>query len=203
MMNEREAAMAAQMLSFASALGRSDAVQAKRAGERIEAILRDLLYEHDPWSDVLSGGEYVASAAAQVHPFPAPILSEENRGHWDAAKRHEFRLQRCKGCGLVRFPIAYGCPQCLSAEHEWALLSGRGRVSSWVVFHKAYWPGAKAQLPYIVAQIELQEGPRYISNIVGVEVDAMRLDLPVEVVFDDVTAELSLPRFRVVERDRA
>jgi len=201
MMNEREAAMAAQMLALSRTLAESDAVQARRAGERVQAILRDLLYEHDPWSDVLTGGDYVPSTVAAVatprnHPFPPPILTEENRGHWDAAKHHEFRLQRCRSCHLVRFPIAYNCPNCLSPDHEWALLSGRGRVSSWVVFHKAYWSGVSARLPYIVAQIELEEGPRYTSNIVGLSADAMHVDMPVEVVFDDVTDSLTLPKFR-------
>ncbi len=201
MMNEREAGMAAQLLALSRVLAGSQTVQARRAGERVEAILRDLLYEHDPWSDVLSGGKpSVASAATPTqrppHPLPPPILTEENRGHWDAAKRHEFRLQRCQGCGMVRFPIAYSCPQCLSPEHEWALLSGRGRVSSWVVFHKAYWPSMSEQVPYIVAQIELEEGPRYTSNIVGLNGRDMRMDMQVEAVFDDVTGTLTLPKFR-------
>ena len=175
--------------ALARELGASQDLQARRAGERIGAILDDLLSELDPWG-----------TTKPLYDKPLPIITEENRGHWDAARRHELRLQRCHDCGLVRFPIAPICPRCLAARAEWSLLSGRGTIASWVVFHKAYWPGFRKDLPYTVVQVLLAEGPRYISNLVDAQDRDLAIGMPVEVVFDDVTAEVSLPKFRLVAR---
>jgi uncharacterized protein len=140
------------------------------------------------------------TAGDATYDKPLPILTEENRGHWDAALRGELRLQRCSTCGYARFPIATICPRCSSFQFEWALLSGRGTVASWVVFHKAYWPAFASDLPYIVAQIELEEGPRYTSNLVELGGQAVSIGMPVEVVFERVTSLVSLPKFRPVTR---
>jgi len=88
------------------------------------------------------------------------------------------------------------CPDCLSDRYDWARVSGRGTIASFVVFHKAYFPAFVAEIPYAVAQVELEEGPRLTSNLVDVPPDQIAIGMPVEVVFDDVTPEVSLPRFR-------
>jgi len=181
------------MLDLAKQLAESPHVQARRAGQRSEAILRDLLYELDPWGDALSQH---APPAAPPHPLPYPIPTEENRGHWEAARRHELRLQVCLECGFLRFPIASNCPKCLSFKMEWKLLTGRGKVSTWIRMHKAYWPGMKERLPYVVAQIELDEGPRYTSNLDIAEGETPEVGMRVEVFFDDVANNLTLPKFR-------
>jgi len=194
MMSDDEAGAARKMFDLSDGLVASESVQARRAGERIKAILRDLLYEHDPWSDVLSPGPVKAA-----YDKPLPIINDENRGHWEAARRHEFRLQRCLDCGYIRFPIAFACPKCQSPNTEWALLSGRGKVASWVTFHKAYWPGFANDLPYVVVQVELDEGPRYLSNLIEVEGRDITAGMAVEVVFDDVTERVTLPKFRLCQ----
>jgi hypothetical protein len=75
-------------------------------------------------------------------------------------------------------------------------VSGRGTISSWVVFHQLYFPSFAVDIPYAVVQVELEEGPRLISNLVGVKNQEIRIGMPVEVVFEDVTAEVTIPRFR-------
>ncbi len=134
-----------------------------------------------------------------VYDKPLPVVTEENVGHWEAARKHEFRLQRCLKCGMVRFPIAPCCPRCLSDKQEWSLLSGRGKIGSWIIFHKAYWPAFQKDLPYVVAQIELEEGPRYTSNLVDVRDKEVAIGMRVEVAFDDVTEEITLPKFRLAD----
>ncbi len=127
---------------------------------------------------------------------PLPRITAENRPFWEAARRHELRLQRCGACGRFWYPPGPVCPECLSERFEWTRVGGRGTVSSWVVFHKAYFPAFADEIPYAVVQVELEEGPRLISNLVDVPPGQIRIGMPVEVVFDDVTPEISLPRFR-------
>jgi len=131
-----------------------------------------------------------------VYPKPLPRITPDNRPFWEAARRHELRLQRCGECGQVWYPPGPLCPECLSERYEWHRLSGRGKVSSWVVFHQRYFESFAADIPYNVVQVELDEGPRITANLVGVRNDAIEMGMPVEVVFDAVTPEISLPRFR-------
>jgi uncharacterized OB-fold protein len=129
---------------------------------------------------------------------PLPRITPDNRPFWEATRRHELRLQRCTACGRFRYPPSPVCPDCLGETAEWTRVSGRGTVTTWVVFHKLYFPAFAGDLPYNVVQVELEEGPRLTANVVGAPNDAIRIGLPVEVVFDDVTAEVTLPRFRPV-----
>jgi uncharacterized OB-fold protein len=127
---------------------------------------------------------------------PLPLISSLNKPYWDGLKNRELRLQQCAGCGEVRYPPAPLCPQCWSRDYSWAKLSGYGKVNSWVVFHQSYFRGYDDALPYNVAEVELDEGPRLLTNLVEIENEAIRADLPVEIVFDDVTSEITLARFR-------
>ena len=129
---------------------------------------------------------------------PLPSISDFNRPFWDGARHHELRLQRCSDCRKVWAPNGPVCPFCFSSNYRWEKLSGRGKIASWVVFHKLYHPGFAQDLPYNVAFIELAEGPRLISNVVGARNEELRIGMPVEVVFEDVSADISIPRFRKV-----
>jgi uncharacterized OB-fold protein len=128
---------------------------------------------------------------------PLPNLNNpRTKPYWDAAKQHELRMQRCPDCGYVRYPPAPRCPECLQENDEWAALSGRGKIWSFNVYHHVFSQTFKEDIPYNVALVELEEGPRLITNIVGVPNDDLRVDMPVEVVFDDVTDEVSLVKFK-------
>ncbi|MBU1357993.1 MAG: Zn-ribbon domain-containing OB-fold protein [Gammaproteobacteria bacterium] len=128
---------------------------------------------------------------------PLPTLTDENQPFWEACREGRLSLQKCSACGHLRYPIAICCPRCLSGEAEWTTLSGRGTVFSVVVFHRAYHPGFKDDVPYNVAMIQLDEGPRMYSNVVGVPNDRVRIGDAVEAVFDAVTPEITIPRFRL------
>jgi uncharacterized OB-fold protein len=127
---------------------------------------------------------------------PLPQVTPEMKPFWDAARRHELVVQRCTGCGAQRFPARDICSRCLSREAGWVPVSGRGEVFSWAVMHQVYHPGFAADVPYAVVVIELEEGARLVSNLVGCPPGASRAGLPVEVMFDDVTPETTLPKFR-------
>lgn len=129
---------------------------------------------------------------------PLPRITPDNRGFWDAAKRHELRLPNCTSCQRLHFPPSPVCPHCLSDQLEWKRLSGRGKVATWVVFHRNWFPEFAADVPYAAVQVELAEGLRLTSSLVGVPNDSIRIGMPVEVIFDDATAEITIPRFRPI-----
>lgn len=131
-----------------------------------------------------------------VYEKPLPHLHEDELPFWEGARRGELRLPRCRGCGEVWWPAGPVCPRCLSDQIEWFRASGRGRVAAWVVFHRAYFAGFAADVPYNVAWVELEEGPRVTSNIIEAAPEDLRVGLPVEVVFERVTDEVTLPKFR-------
>lgn len=130
---------------------------------------------------------------------PVPVPDHDTRPFWDACKGHELRAQRCKACRRFRWPPQGFCPSCYSWEHEWALLSGHGTVKSFSVVHHSAVPSFKEDLPYVVAVIALEGTDDHVdiaSNIVGCPWEDVKVGMPVEVMFDDVSAEATLPRFR-------
>jgi len=126
---------------------------------------------------------------------PLPAINDENRPFWDGCRAHRLMMQKCRHCSHIRYPIQAVCPECLSEEVDWIVLSGRGEVLSRMVFHRAYHPGFKEDIPYNVVLVQLDEGPRIFSNVVGVDNAAVQVGMEVAVVFDDVTPEVTIPRF--------
>jgi uncharacterized OB-fold protein len=135
-----------------------------------------------------------------AYPKPLPAISPLNAPYWDGLKRHELRLQRCQECGKIWYPPAPFCPGCWSRHVVWQTLSGRGKVNAWVVLHQAYFASFTEDVPYNVAEVELEEGPRLLTNLVAVDNDDITMDMPVEIVFEDVTAEVTLAKFRPISR---
>ena len=136
------------------------------------------------------------TATPALKPLPRP--STESLPYWEAAKQHRLVLPHCRDCGAFWFPPSAKCRHCLSANFAWDEVSGQGRIYSFVVYHRHYHPGFEFELPYVVAVIELREGPRLLSNIIGTAWQDVRCDLPVRVVFDDDPRGLSIPKFAVV-----
>src|SRR5215470_4559695 len=127
---------------------------------------------------------------------PVPRIDEESRGFWEACRRHELRIQKCRSCGTFRYYPRAVCPKCLSSETEWVLSSGKGTVYTFSVTHQNQAPGFRESLPYVLAYVELAEGVRLLTNIVDCDPAAVKIGMPVEVVFDDVTADATLPKFK-------
>jgi len=135
---------------------------------------------------------------AETRPYrkPLPRVDEESRGYWEALARHELYFQRCRDCGTVRLYPRAVCPSCLSSATEWVRASGRGTVYTFTVTQQNHTPGFREELPYVLAMVELAEGPRLVTNLVGCTPDDVRIGMAVEVVFEGVTAEITLPKFR-------
>jgi len=131
-----------------------------------------------------------------MYQKPLPHIDEVNRPYWEAARRHELVLQRCEECGQYRYPAGLNCPACLSDRLKWVKVSGRGTVYTWTVIHQLYHPAFAGDVPYAVVAVELEEGPRMNTSLVGCKTEDIRVGMPVEVVFDDVTEKMTLPRFR-------
>ena len=119
--------------------------------------------------------------------------------YWEAAARHELELPCCDGCGLVFFPPREPCPGCWSGELSWQAMGGRGAVWTFTEVHVAFYDDTWADdVPYVVAVIELDEGPRLLAGLVEPDMERLSIGDRVEITFEDRSEGLSLPMFRVV-----
>jgi uncharacterized OB-fold protein len=128
-------------------------------------------------------------------PDPKPPLPQPDAltaPFWEACRRGALEVPACADCGHCFLPAGPCCPRCWSTRLDPRELSGRGRVFSFAVYRRTYHAGMPA--PYVVALVELDEGPRLISNIVGCEPEDVSIDLPVAVCFED-SGDFKLPRF--------
>ncbi len=127
---------------------------------------------------------------------PLPVPDGDTRRYWDAAREHRLMIQRCQDCQRAIFYPRSVCPHCMSDRLEWIQASGRGTIYSYTVVHRS--PAAfKDDVPYVVALIDLAEGVRMMSNVVACAPSDVRIGAAVEVIFDDVTPEITLPKFRL------
>ena len=126
-----------------------------------------------------------------------PAITASNQPFWEAARRHELVVYGCSNCGAWYAQVT-ACIHCNHPDMKWIKASGRGQVFTFCVYHQAFHPAWKDDLPYNVAYIKLDEGPLLLSNIVGCANEDIYIGMPVEVVFDDITNEVTLPRFRPV-----
>ena len=127
---------------------------------------------------------------------PLPRPSAVSLPFWQAAKRHELHIQRCGSCGAYVFYPREVCAECLSSDPTWVKVSGRGTVYSYTIAQAPTHPAFAEDVPYIVAIVELTEGPHITTNITGCKPDAVRIGMPVIATFDDVTPDMTLVKFR-------
>lgn len=129
--------------------------------------------------------------------LPIPPINPDSRPYWEAAAEERLSMQRCRGCGKLRFPPSLLCPACHSDEAAWQNLSGRGRIASFTVMRRAPAPAFAARVPYVLALIDLEEGPRMMANVVGEDALRVAIDDPVEVCFEARGPDgFKLPQFR-------
>ncbi|MEU5899881.1 bifunctional MaoC family dehydratase N-terminal/OB-fold nucleic acid binding domain-containing protein [Streptomyces venezuelae] len=125
---------------------------------------------------------------------PRPVINRDNAGFWEGVAGHRLLIQRCGGCGTLRFPWLPGCNACGSPEWDTVEAGGEGTVYSYVVMHHPPFPAFDP--PYAVGLVELAEGVRIVSSIVGVPYDKVRIGMPVRLEFLRVDADVELPVFR-------
>jgi uncharacterized OB-fold protein len=139
-------------------------------------------------------------AAHELEPYgkPVPLVDSDGAEFWARVRRHAMAFQECQTCGRVRYPPRQHCPACLGSDFNWVDSPTRGTVYSFVTFVRPYRPAYADEVPYNVSLIELPNGVRLWSNVVGIDPDAVRIGMPVELFYDDRTPELTLPQFRPV-----
>ena len=130
-------------------------------------------------------------------PLPTPITPEA-KPFWDGCKAEKLMLPRCEECGHVFFYPRILCPRCHSRRIGWMQASGRGTLHSFEIAYQAFQKAWKIKPPYVLAMVQLDEGPRMMSNIVGCPQtpEALVLDMPLEVTFEKMDDEISIPLFR-------
>ncbi|MDX3712619.1 bifunctional MaoC family dehydratase N-terminal/OB-fold nucleic acid binding domain-containing protein [Streptomyces europaeiscabiei] len=128
---------------------------------------------------------------------PRPVVNRDNAGFWEGVGRHRLLIQRCSDCATLRLPWLPGCNACGSPEWDTVEASGDGTVYSYVVMHHP--PFLAFDPPYAVGLVELSEGVRIVSNVIGVPYDKVRIGMPVRLEFARYDEGLELPVFRVAE----
>jgi uncharacterized OB-fold protein len=127
-------------------------------------------------------------------PRPTP----ESAPFWQGCQDHKLMLQYCAACDAHQFYPRVICATCMSEQIEWREASGRGVVESYTIVTRAVSDAYAADVPYVIALITLQEGPRMMSNVIGCDVESVKCGLDVEVVFETWSAEITIPKFRPV-----
>lgn len=127
-----------------------------------------------------------------------PVSTAETAAYWEGCSRHELQVQQCKDCLAHQFYPRVMCTKCSGRSLEWVRASGRGRVKSFTIVRRAVSEAYAVEVPYVVALVELEEGPTMMSNIVGCNVNDVVIGAPVEVVFDHWQDGVVIPKFRPV-----
>jgi hypothetical protein len=127
---------------------------------------------------------------------PLPIPSPVSQPFWDGLNNGEVRVQRCTACGEYVFYPRPHCTICLSDNLEWVAVSGGGTVYAFTIVRRAMNPAFAEDVPYVYAIVNLDEGPRLMTNIVGCAPEDVRVDMPVKAVYDRVTSEITLLKFQ-------
>jgi uncharacterized OB-fold protein len=130
---------------------------------------------------------------------PLPVPTPETKHYWEGTKHGELRLQRCEACRHVYFPPRPFCPACASRKVSVVRAAGTGRLFSYVIHHR---PAPGFTPPYAIAVVELDEGPRLMTNIIECPQtpEALQLDMRLEVTFSRQSEEITLPLFRPAQR---
>lgn len=134
--------------------------------------------------------------------FVRPVITEVNRGFWDGVREGRLHVQRCGACAELRYPPASRCPRCLSPDWSWQEVSGRGELLSYIVIHQRYHAAWADRVPYNVALVQLDEGPRMVSNVLPLSRADLEVGMRLTVTFDDEDWQ-RVPRFVVDEPDHA
>jgi uncharacterized OB-fold protein len=135
---------------------------------------------------------------SQTVSKPVPVPDDISAPFFDGARQGKLMLQHCAACGKWSFPIRKRCPHCFATKLEWRPASGRGTLYTFAIMHQVMNPGFAGAVPYNIAQIDLEEGVRMTSNVVGLPNADLKIGMALEAFFEDVGQGVSLPKFRPV-----
>ena len=131
---------------------------------------------------------------------PVPQPDEASMPFFQGTREHKLMLQRCSGCGAATWPVKTRCPNCLSPDLAWVQASGKGTLYSFALMHQVYHPGFASEVPYNIAEVDLEEGVRIISTVVGCANAELHIGMPLTVCFEDMTGEITVPKFTPAAR---
>lgn len=126
---------------------------------------------------------------------PIPVPNEDSKVFWEGCKAGKLVIQRCRSCATPRFYPRIVCGACGSMDSDWIEASGLGTVFSYTVVHRAPSPAFKEDVPYVLAIVELDEGVRMMSNVVGCDPAMVTVGMPVSVVFERMSDDIAVPKF--------
>ncbi len=138
----------------------------------------------------------MADEPGMIAERPLPEITPLTEPFWTAAKEGRLVIQRCEACQAHQFPPEVACTECGSPEVRWVEASGRASLYSWTVAHPPLLPYFQEHAPWPVVAVQLEEGPRMITNLVDVPVEEYKIDMPLEVTFEDIDEEITLVVFR-------
>jgi uncharacterized OB-fold protein len=127
---------------------------------------------------------------------PRPVPTGVSQPYWDGLREHKLLMQRCADCQQLQFYPRSGCRHCGGTHLSWEQMSGSGHIYSYTVIHRPPFKAFAADVPYVYAVIELDEGPRVIATIETDDHDSLAVDAPAEAIFDDGDDGITLLRFR-------
>jgi uncharacterized OB-fold protein len=127
---------------------------------------------------------------------PPPVPDEASEPFFTAAAHGELLMQNCEHCGAWMVPVKPMCVECMSTHVSWSQASGQGTLYSWTVVHQAFHPAFRELVPYQLGTVELEEGPRIVTSIGGIE--RPTVGMPVRVAFDVLSNGTAVPRFQAV-----
>ena len=125
---------------------------------------------------------------------PLPRVTPDTEAFWQGCNHGQLLLAECANCLNVHLPPGPVCPFCFSDELGWRPASGFGHITSWTIVYKEWFEAFKEDIPYNAVQVELDEGPRLTTNLVGMNSEKIRIGMKVVIVFDRVTDDFTLPR---------
>ena len=124
-----------------------------------------------------------------------PRITPETAPYWEGCREHELRLQYCGSCDHYQFYPRIICSHCMSDQLQWVAASGAGEVTSFTVVRRAVSEAYRPDVPYVVALVQLAEGPTMMSNVVQCDPEAVTVGMPVTVFFEDWDEQVSIPKF--------
>jgi len=127
--------------------------------------------------------------------LPPDDLPAFHQTFWESVRAHKLALQCCNGCGTFRFIPMEICPQCHSESDTWRTVSGLGEIYTYTIVHRGPTAAYNDEAPYPIVHVTLDEGPRMISNLVGIALEAIHIGMRVRVIYEDVTADHTIFKF--------
>ena len=130
--------------------------------------------------------------------LPGPTVNGDSEAYWNGVNQGRLPLRRCRACSAVHFMPRYLCPACWSEDLEWFDSTGRGTVHSFTVIRRAPLASFSEQVPFVLALIDLDEGPRMVANVRGTNALEVAIGDPVRVIFEDRANGTKVPQFELV-----